>query len=96
MSSRKHRSNRKHSLVTDVSKVSAEVKNTVPQPQNMQKLHLCAVSLTRILCSCHMQASSQTIDEEDLEMRQSAWTLMTQLLQHDAAAVNAQAYSFVR
>ena len=43
-----------------------------------------------------MQASSQTIDEEDLEMRQSAWTLMTQLLQHDPAAVNAQAYSFLR
>ena len=51
------------------------------------------VCIKKLLCC---QVASQSIDAEDFEMRQLAWTCMAQLLQHDPSAVNSYAYSFVR
>ncbi|DBA76402.1 TPA: hypothetical protein ACH3X1_010107 [Trebouxia sp. C0004] len=61
--------------------------------------HLLLVCTEPELGGCstaYLKASSQAIDAEDFEMRQLAWTCMTQLLLHKPAAVNSLAYSFVR
>ena len=43
-----------------------------------------------------LQGSRQSIDGEDFELRQLAWTTLAQLLQHEPAAVNTEAYNFIR
>lgn len=40
--------------------------------------------------------SSQSLDGEDFELRQLAWTNLTQLLRHNPAGVSSQARSFFR
>lgn len=45
---------------------------------------------------CLPQASRQSIDGEDFELRQLAWTNLTRLLQHNPASASSQARSFFR
>lgn len=43
-----------------------------------------------------VQGSSMHIDSEEFELRQLAWTTVTQLLQHNSDDSSSQACSFIR